>query len=80
VIHIEAPGPRSFTLGQFFAVWGQPLSRSRATNLPGPLHVFVNQKPYHGNPAGIKLIAHELITIESGKAVPPPPFTFQAGL
>ncbi len=80
VIHIEAPDKRAFTLGQFFAVWGQPLSKNQATNLKGPLHVFVGKKPYTGNPANIKLTPHELITIESGKKVPPPSYTFAPGL
>ena len=30
IIHIEAPLNRSFTLGDFFAVWGEPLSRTQA--------------------------------------------------
>jgi hypothetical protein len=80
VIHIEAPAKTVFTLGQFFAVWGQPLSASQATNLKGPLHVFVGQKAYTGNPANIKLTPHELITIESGKKVASPSYTFPAGL
>jgi len=80
VIHIEAPAKQTFTLGQFFAVWGQPLSKAQATNLQAPLHVFVGKKAYTGNPANIKLTPHELITIESGKKVPPPSFTFPAGL
>jgi hypothetical protein len=80
VIHIEAPAKTAFTLGQFFAVWGQPLSKSQATNLKAPLHVFVGKKAYTGNPANIKLTPHGLITIESGKTVAPPSYTFPAGL
>jgi hypothetical protein len=80
VIHMEAPAQRTFTLGQFFDIWGQPLSRTRATNLTGPLHVFVGQKPYTGNPRNIKLTPHELVTIEQGKVVKPPPYTFGPGL
>jgi hypothetical protein len=80
VIHIEAPKPRIFTLGQFFDIWGQPLSRSRASSLTGPLHVFVGQKPFTGSPRNIRLRAHELITIESGKRVKPPGYRFAAGL
>jgi hypothetical protein len=80
VIHIEAPAKTTFTLGQFFAVWGQPLSKDQATNLKGPLHVFVGKKAYTGDPAKIKLTPHGLITIESGKSVPPPSYTFPAGL
>jgi hypothetical protein len=80
VIHMEAPAKRVFTLGQFFAVWGQPLSKARAANLTGPLHVFVGNKPYTGDPSAIKLTPHELVTIEQGKVVKPPPYTFAPGL
>ncbi len=80
VMHIEAPSKRVFTLGQFFDVWGQPLNTNQATNLKGPLHVFVGKKAYTGNPRDIKLVSHELITIESGKQVPPPSYTFDPGL
>ena len=31
IIHIEAPLDRSFTLGDFFMIWGQPLTRSQAS-------------------------------------------------
>ena len=33
-IHVEAPLDRSFTLGDLFTVWGQPLSRT--TRQPSP--------------------------------------------
>src|SRR5471030_1649073 len=29
IIHIEAPKERSFTLGDFFAVWGQPITATK---------------------------------------------------
>ena len=29
VIHVESPQARTFTLGDFFAVWGQPVSRTQ---------------------------------------------------
>jgi hypothetical protein len=80
VIHIEAPKPTTFHLGQFFDIWGQPLSRTRASALKGPLHVFVGKKPFTGNPRNIPLTPHELITIEQGKLVKPPSYTFAPGL
>ena len=30
IIHVEAPLNRKFTLGEFFAIWGQPLNKTRA--------------------------------------------------
>ena len=74
VIHIEGPDT-SFkpTLGNFFDVWHQPLSRSQFLDYtlgPGQaMRVYVNQQPYSGNPRNIRLQKHETITIEIG-----PPF------
>src|SRR3954470_9380085 len=33
VMHVESPTPRTFTLGQFFDVWGVPLSARRIGGL-----------------------------------------------
>lgn len=77
IIHIEAPNDRSFTLGDFFKVWGQPISKTQAATAKGsaklPLKVWVNGKPYSGDPAKIKLDAHTDIVIEAGPPFPPPP-------
>jgi len=77
IIHIEAPKDRSFTLGDFFAVWGQPLSRMQAatakTTKRQRLRVWVDGKPYAGDPRGIKLAPHTDIVIEAGPPFPKPP-------
>jgi hypothetical protein len=77
IIHIEAPKDRSFTLGDFFAVWGQPLSRTEAATAHAKkgqrLRVWVNGKAYAGDPNKIKLDAHADIVIESGPPFPKPP-------
>jgi hypothetical protein len=77
IIHIEAPKRRSFTLGDFFAVWGQPLGRTQAatakTKKRQRLRVWVDGNPYTGDPRGIKLAAHTDIVIEAGPPFPPPP-------
>jgi hypothetical protein len=74
IIHIEAPKDRAFTLGDFFKVWGQPLSRAAAASAHAAkgdaLRVWVDGKPYKGNPANIKLVAHTDIVIMAG-----PPFS-----
>jgi hypothetical protein len=84
VIHIESPTSQLYTLGQFFAIWGEPISTSQVATFPvtdaEPLHVFVNGNPYSGDPAQIQLDAHTLVTLEVGTQVPPPPFTFPSGL
>lgn len=70
-IHVEAPLERSFTLGDFFTVWGQPLSATGAAtaNLAkgDSMKVWVNGKPFAGDPRSIPLEAHTEIVIEVGK-------------
>jgi hypothetical protein len=68
IIHIESPVVRTFTLGQFFDVWGEPLSRSAAYSLRargGSLSITVNGKAYQGDPRAIRLRDHEEIVIRS---------------
>src|SRR5438105_3430375 len=36
IIHIEAPKDRAFTLGDFFQVWGQTLSKTQAASAHAP--------------------------------------------
>ncbi len=77
IIHIEAPRDRAFTLGDFFEIWGQPLSRTEAASAHAAkgsaLRVWVNGKAYTGNPAAIRLDAHTDIVIEAGPPFPKPP-------
>jgi hypothetical protein len=84
IIHIEAPQSRTFTLGDFFDIWGQPLSRGQAATAragAGTLKVWVNGKPFTGNPRTIPLTAHADIVIEAGPPFPAPPrFTAWNGL
>jgi hypothetical protein len=80
VIHIEAPSDRSFTLGDFFLVWGQPLGRTIAASAHAPkaaqLKVWVDGKPFAGDPRTIALKSHTDIVIEAGPPfVAPPRFT-----
>lgn len=81
IIHLEAPHHLTPTLGNFFDVWGQPLSVTEvaaSSVKPGQrLEVFVNMKLYRGNPRDIKLASHTTITIEIGPPfVKPQPFNF----
>ena len=54
-IHVEAPLDRSFTLGDFFTVWGQPLSRTAAASAylakGESMKVWVDGKPFKGDPS-----------------------------
>jgi hypothetical protein len=77
IIHIEAPTDRAFTLGDFFQVWGQPLSTSEVATVRAPKgsahKVWVDGKAYAGDPRKIKLESHTDIVIEAGPPFPTPP-------
>ncbi|MEO7084324.1 MAG: hypothetical protein ABI442_17155 [Gemmatimonadaceae bacterium] len=77
IIHIEAPQDRSFTLGDFFQVWGQPLDKTQAatavTAKGQAVKVWVNGKRYTGDPRKIALVPHADIVIEVGPPFPKPP-------
>lgn len=73
IIHVEAGDNRTFTLGDFFAVWGQPLSRTvidgeRPASAES-VQVTVDQQPYSGSPETIVLKNREDIVLQLG-----PPF------
>lgn len=67
LVHIESPSRRTFTLGQFFDVWGQKLNRTQAAGLHAvrgrTLRVYVNGKPWKGDPRAILLRDREQIVI-----------------
>jgi hypothetical protein len=70
IIHIEAPKDQAFTLGNFFKVWGQPITRSQVGSArlapKESMRVYVNGKRFTGDPAAIKLEPHADIFIEVG--------------
>lgn len=74
VVHIETDVPKKFTLGQFFALWNQPLGASGTAGLAGPIRFYLieNEKltPFTGDPAQLELTAHREIVIISGTAPP----------
>ncbi len=74
IIHVETPTPTgSFTLGQFFDVWGEPLSSAGVAGFSGPVRAYVDGERYAGDPRSIVLTAHQQITLEVGTPVVAPP-------
>ncbi|MDQ1666469.1 MAG: hypothetical protein QOH75_2500 [Actinomycetota bacterium] len=71
VIHVEAPSETTYTLGQFFAIWRQPLLSDRVGPARGTVTVFVNGARYSGDPARIPLTSHEDIQLDVGSRVAP---------
>jgi hypothetical protein len=66
VIHVESPTTQEqFTLGQFFQVWGFPLSQAQVLDFHGALRAWVNGKPFSGDPATIPLRDLETIVISN---------------
>jgi hypothetical protein len=81
IIHMEAPKPTKFTLGQFFAIWGQPLSRIRVGPARGKVTVFYNGKVWTASPASIPLSSELQVQLDVGKpVVAPEQIKFPKGL
>ncbi len=88
IIHIEGPksvAKRKFTLGDFFDIWSKPLDEHHlgATTIRDDqkLTMFVDGKPYSGDPRKIVLAAHTLVTLEvTPPELPPPDFKFPEGI
>jgi hypothetical protein len=81
IIHIESPIARTFTLGDFFDVWGQKLGREQVGPSAGRVTALVNGRVYRANPRDIPLTAHAQIQLEVGRPlVAPVSITFPAGL
>jgi hypothetical protein len=78
-LHIEPPVAATYTLGQFFALWGQPLT---ATNVAGidnlPVYFYVTENgavtQFTGDPATIELRSHRHIAIVIGTPITQVPF------
>ncbi|TAN34140.1 hypothetical protein EPN29_04115 [bacterium] len=92
VIHIESPANRTFTLGDFFAVWSswsgtkQPLDATHVSTFTltpeQKLVTYIDlgdgkgAQPYTGDPKDIVLKAHEVITLEITPPAVTPPPPF----
>ncbi len=90
----QSAANRAFVLGDFFYVWQQNATNTIALGQPSltatsffgqpidsshPLHVFVDGKPYTGDPNKIVLKDHENIWLEYGTPiVTPTPYNFSA--
>ena len=80
VVHVESPSFRTYTLGNFFDVWGERLGR---TDVAGArprkgehVAVWVDGHPYAGDPRAIPLTQHLDVTLDVGPPYrAPKPFT-----
>ena len=78
---IEVTQGVPLTLGQFFEVWGQPLSPTRLAGFRGRVVAFVGGHVRPGDPRTIPLTRHAQIVLEVGGYVRPhASFLFRRGL
>lgn len=80
IIHIESPTQTTYTLGQYFDIWGQPLSANQVGPAHGTVIAYVNGQRFSGNPRDIPLDQHTLVQLDVGSDVAPKGFTFPSGL
>lgn len=73
VVHVFTQIGKSYTLGQLFSVWGQPLSDSGALGFHGPIVALVNGQPKTDNLRSLPLENLENIVLELGIPPSPPP-------
>jgi hypothetical protein len=69
IIHVESPVAKHFNLGQFFGVWGVRLNGDCVGGYcrhATPWTVYVNGRPYSGNPAELNLSEHQEIAFVIG--------------
>jgi hypothetical protein len=85
IIHVESPEKRRFDLGQFFGAWGVRLSPECVGGYcrqVTPWTVYVNGRPYTGDPGALELKEHQEIVFVVGtppKKIPSS-YKFPAGL
>jgi hypothetical protein len=81
IIHTESPVERTYTLGNFFDVWGQKLSSTEVGPARGTVTALYNGQVFRGNPRDIPLTRHAQIQLEVGRpVVAPVAIRFPSGL
>jgi hypothetical protein len=66
IVHIESPVQRTYTLGEFFDEWRQPLGPDQVGQARGKVTVIVNGQVFKGNPRDVPLGSHENLQVEVG--------------
>ena len=81
IIHTESPVRRTYTLGDFFDIWGQPLDRRQVGPAHGRVTALFNGRVFTGDPREIPLLAHAQIELEVGHPLlAPERIAFPVGL
>jgi hypothetical protein len=66
IIHVESPSRRTYTLGNFFDIWHQPLGPNQVGPVKGKVTAFYNGQVYKDNPRNIPLGDHVQIQLDVG--------------
>ncbi len=81
IIHTESPIRRTYTLGDFFDIWGQHLDREHVGPAHGPVTALFNGRVFTGSPRTIPLLAHANIQLDVGRPlIAPEEIAFPRGL
>lgn len=73
-LHVESPTRRTYTLGEVFRIWNQPLSRANVAGIASQPIVFyindgTNLRRFEGDPNSIELASQREITIQIGAPI-----------
>lgn len=72
IVHNETDLKKTFTIGQFFALWGKEITRTSVAGMTGSIcyYLIENGKltPFNGDPATIEITRHREILIIVGKS------------
>lgn len=80
IIHIESPTQRTFTLGDFFSVWAQPLDKNTVGPVQGTVTATVDGVVFNDDPRMVPLGNRSLVQLDIGEpVVGPQPYTFPPG-
>jgi hypothetical protein len=81
IVHVESPNDRVYTLGNFFDIWGEPLTPQNVAGMEGPVKAYVNGTIVFASIRDIPLRPHDQITLQVGApTVSPPTYLFPDGL
>jgi hypothetical protein len=74
IIHQENPTTTTFTVGNLFDIWGEPLTNSNIAGVSGPTLFYIGTSLFTGDPRTITFTNHEQVTLEVGGPYVFPPF------
>jgi hypothetical protein len=69
IVHVEAPKKQTFTLGQLFDIWRQPLTSTQVGPARGRVVAFENGRRLSGSPRAALLVDHAVIQLDVGSPV-----------